>query len=171
MKATSFPPGSLGFDEHLMCSSVPTGCILVALWTLLPATARATCGEECDTAYSSDIDDCRLRFGDGSADAMSWRRASVTRGTITAAVWMTAPERRLRCRPREGGRRAPSPCGAATSAAVQRATEHWSRRQALMVSGPSPRRIKVTGLRRFADLADRASRSSKRTDFERVSTG
>jgi hypothetical protein len=52
-----------------MHGSVLTGYILVALWTLLPATAHATCGEECDTAYSSEIDDCRSQFGDDPADA------------------------------------------------------------------------------------------------------
>ena len=52
-----------------MRSSVLTGYIVVALWTLLSATAHATCGEECDTAYSSDIDDCRSQFGDDPADA------------------------------------------------------------------------------------------------------
>jgi len=52
-----------------MRGTILTGYILIALWPLLPATAHATCGKECDTAYSSDIDDCRLNYGDDPADA------------------------------------------------------------------------------------------------------
>jgi hypothetical protein len=52
-----------------MRSSVLVGYILVALGTLLPGTANATCGEECDSQYSSDIDDCRSQYGDDPADA------------------------------------------------------------------------------------------------------
>jgi hypothetical protein len=52
-----------------MRSSVLVGLILVALGTLVPGTAHATCGEECDAQYSSDIDDCRLQYGDDPADA------------------------------------------------------------------------------------------------------
>jgi hypothetical protein len=50
-------------------NSVLAGCILVALGTLAPGTVQAACGEECDSAYSSDIDDCRLKYGDDPADA------------------------------------------------------------------------------------------------------
>jgi hypothetical protein len=41
----------------------------VALGMLSPGTANATCGEECDGQYASDIDDCRSQYGDDPADA------------------------------------------------------------------------------------------------------
>ena len=44
------------------------GYFLATLGTL-PGAANATCGEECDSQYSSDIDDCRFQFGDDPADA------------------------------------------------------------------------------------------------------
>jgi hypothetical protein len=31
--------------------------------------AVAGCGEECDVRYSSDIDNCRLQYGDDPSDA------------------------------------------------------------------------------------------------------
>jgi hypothetical protein len=34
-----------------------------------PSTANATCGEECDQQYSSDVDDCHSNFGDDPSDA------------------------------------------------------------------------------------------------------
>jgi hypothetical protein len=52
-----------------MRSSVLVGYILVALGSLVPGTANATCGEECDSQCSSDIDDCRSQYGDDPADA------------------------------------------------------------------------------------------------------
>jgi hypothetical protein len=52
-----------------MRSSVVAGYLLVTLGALAPGAADATCGEECDSAYSSDIDDCRVKYGDDPADA------------------------------------------------------------------------------------------------------
>jgi hypothetical protein len=52
-----------------MRRSVLVAYIPVTLWILSPGTAYATCGEECDAKYSSDIDDCRSQFGDDPADA------------------------------------------------------------------------------------------------------
>jgi hypothetical protein len=52
-----------------MRRSVLVGYILVVLGSLVPGTAHATCGEECDAQYSSEIDDCRLKYGDDPADA------------------------------------------------------------------------------------------------------
>jgi hypothetical protein len=52
-----------------MRSSVLVGYIMVAFGSLVPGTANATCGEECDSQYSSDIDDCRSQYGDNPADA------------------------------------------------------------------------------------------------------
>jgi hypothetical protein len=48
--------------------SVLIGCTLLMLGTLAPSKSRATCGEECDGQYSSDIDDCRSQYGDDPAD-------------------------------------------------------------------------------------------------------
>jgi hypothetical protein len=45
------------------------GYLLVALGAVSLGVAQATCGEECDASYSSDIDDCRLEYGDDPADA------------------------------------------------------------------------------------------------------
>jgi hypothetical protein len=49
--------------------SVLVGCILVALGAVAPGTAHATCGEECDSQYSSAIDHCHSQYGDDPADA------------------------------------------------------------------------------------------------------
>jgi dissimilatory sulfite reductase (desulfoviridin) alpha/beta subunit len=43
--------------------------VLVTLTMASPSVAVAGCGEECDARYSSDIDDCRLQYGDDPADA------------------------------------------------------------------------------------------------------
>jgi hypothetical protein len=50
-------------------SSILIGCFVIALGALVPRVADATCGEECDTQYSSAIDDCRSQYGDDPADA------------------------------------------------------------------------------------------------------
>jgi hypothetical protein len=50
-------------------SWVLVGCIVLTLGTLMPDAGRATCGRKCDVSYSSDIDGCRLQFGDDPADA------------------------------------------------------------------------------------------------------
>jgi hypothetical protein len=50
-------------------SSALIGCILLALGTVAPSVALATCGEECDGQYSTAIDDCRSHYGDDPADA------------------------------------------------------------------------------------------------------
>jgi hypothetical protein len=52
-----------------MRGSVLVVYILATLGTLAPSSARATCGEDWDGQYSSDIDDCRSQFGDDPADA------------------------------------------------------------------------------------------------------
>jgi|SRR6516165_3366292 len=50
-------------------SAIRVCCTVMALGTATPGVAYATCGEECDATYSSDIDDCRSQFGDDPADA------------------------------------------------------------------------------------------------------
>jgi hypothetical protein len=45
------------------------GCLFLALAVIPPNAANATCGEECDLQYSSDVDDCHSNFGDDPADA------------------------------------------------------------------------------------------------------
>ena len=54
--------------------------ILVAFGPLAPRTVYATCGEDCDAQYSSNIDDCRSQFGDDPADAddlAAWPSSSI----------------------------------------------------------------------------------------------
>src|SRR3974377_1863124 len=84
------------------------------LWTLLPATAHATCGEECDTESASKIDDCRSQFGDDPADAdelAAWIRDARDDYRSCLDDWASAG------RPRGGRQSAPSPYGTAPSAA------------------------------------------------------
>jgi hypothetical protein len=45
------------------------GCLFLAWAVIPPNAANATCGEECDQQYSSDVDDCHSNFGDDPADA------------------------------------------------------------------------------------------------------
>jgi len=45
-----------------------SACLFVAC-AISPGTVKATCGEECDEQYSSDVDDCHSNFGDDPADA------------------------------------------------------------------------------------------------------
>jgi hypothetical protein len=45
------------------------GCVLLAWAIIPPNAANATCGEECDQQYSSDVDDCHSNYGDDPADA------------------------------------------------------------------------------------------------------
>jgi hypothetical protein len=45
-----------------------TGCLLLTC-AISPGSAIATCGEECDQQYSSDVDDCHSKLGDDPADA------------------------------------------------------------------------------------------------------
>jgi hypothetical protein len=42
---------------------------LLLTCAISPGSAIATCGEECDQQYASDIDDCHSNFGDDPADA------------------------------------------------------------------------------------------------------
>lgn len=51
-------------SRHLLA----TCCILLS-YSILPRPANATCGEECDQQYSSDVDDCHSNYGDDPADA------------------------------------------------------------------------------------------------------
>ena len=44
------------------------GCILLTLGMLVPDKVRATCGRQCDASYSTDIDNCRLQYGDDKTD-------------------------------------------------------------------------------------------------------
>jgi hypothetical protein len=43
--------------------------VIVAVGALPLRTAHSACGEECDSQYSSAIDDCRSQYGDDPADA------------------------------------------------------------------------------------------------------
>ena len=52
-----------------MRSSNLAGYILVALALMSPGAANATCGEECDGQYASEIDDCHSQYGDDPRDA------------------------------------------------------------------------------------------------------
>ena len=52
-----------------MCASVHAGYIFVVLALMLPGAANATCGEECDGQYASEIDDCHSQYGDDPRDA------------------------------------------------------------------------------------------------------
>jgi hypothetical protein len=52
-----------------MRSSNLAGYILVALALMSPRAANATCGEECDGQYASEIDDCHSQYGDDPRDA------------------------------------------------------------------------------------------------------
>ena len=52
-----------------MRSSNLAGYILVALTLMSPGAANATCGEECDGQYASEIDDCHSQYGDDPRDA------------------------------------------------------------------------------------------------------
>jgi hypothetical protein len=51
--------------RHLLA----VGCLFLAWAVIPPNAANATCGEECDQQYSSDVDDCHSNFGDDPADA------------------------------------------------------------------------------------------------------
>jgi hypothetical protein len=51
--------------RHLLA----VGCLFLAWAVISPNAANATCGEECDQQYSSDVDDCHSNFGDDPADA------------------------------------------------------------------------------------------------------
>ena len=42
---------------------------VLAAFGTLPGTANATCGEECDAQYSSNVDDCHSNYGEDPADA------------------------------------------------------------------------------------------------------
>jgi hypothetical protein len=52
-----------------MRHSLAAGCLFLAWAVIPPNAANATCGEECDQQYSSDVDDCHSNFGDDPADA------------------------------------------------------------------------------------------------------
>jgi hypothetical protein len=52
-----------------MRHSLAVGCLFLAWAVIPPNAANATCGEECDQQYSSDVDDCHSNFGDDPADA------------------------------------------------------------------------------------------------------
>ena len=47
----------------------PVCALAVALSVAAPASLYAACGEECDSEYASEIDNCKIQFGDDPADA------------------------------------------------------------------------------------------------------
>jgi hypothetical protein len=47
-----------------MRNTIVSTCILVMLTIVSPGAANATCGEECDGQYASEIDDCHSQYGD-----------------------------------------------------------------------------------------------------------
>jgi hypothetical protein len=49
-------------------SLAASACLFLTA-TISPGSAIATCGQECDQQYASEIDDCRANFGDDPADA------------------------------------------------------------------------------------------------------
>lgn len=49
-------------------SLLASGCLLLTC-AISPSAVKATCGEECDEQYSSDVDDCHSNYGDDPADA------------------------------------------------------------------------------------------------------
>jgi hypothetical protein len=44
-------------------------CFLLIACVISPGSAIATCGEECDQQYASDVDDCHSQYGDDPKDA------------------------------------------------------------------------------------------------------
>jgi len=68
-KVAAPPTGTKVEEKRLMPRSVLVAYILATLGVMSPGTSYATCGEECDAKYSSDIDDCRSQFGEDPADA------------------------------------------------------------------------------------------------------
>ena len=52
-----------------MRSLALVAAVIVAVGALPLRTAHSACGEECDSQYSSAIDDCRSQYGDDPADA------------------------------------------------------------------------------------------------------
>jgi hypothetical protein len=53
-------------------SSVLAGCTLVTLGTLAPGGPHVKCNQQCDAAYSADVDDCRFQFNTpADADALT----------------------------------------------------------------------------------------------------
>ena len=57
----------LGEKQQPFWTSVLFGFARLTL--VPPGAARAKCGKQCDTSLSSDIDDCRLQYGEDPADA------------------------------------------------------------------------------------------------------
>ena len=52
-----------------MRNTIVSTCVLVMLAIVSPGAANATCGEECDGQYASEIDDCHSQYGDDPRDA------------------------------------------------------------------------------------------------------
>ena len=53
-------------------SSVLAGCTLVTLGTLAPGGPHVKCNQQCEAAYSADVDDCRFQFNTpADADALT----------------------------------------------------------------------------------------------------
>jgi hypothetical protein len=52
-----------------MRNTIVSTCVLVMLTIVSPGAANATCGEECDGQYASEIDDCHSQYGDDPRDA------------------------------------------------------------------------------------------------------
>jgi hypothetical protein len=79
-----------------MRHSLAVGCLFLAWAVIPPNAANATCGEECDQQYSSDVDDCHSNFGDDPADADDLANSSGKPETTIEAAWTIAPVRRFR---------------------------------------------------------------------------
>jgi hypothetical protein len=52
-----------------MGKTIVSACVLAMLTIVSPGAANATCGEECDGQYASEIDDCHSQYGDDPRDA------------------------------------------------------------------------------------------------------
>ena len=55
--------------QRVMRNSTLAGYVVIALTLVPPSGANATCGEECDQQYASEINDCHSQYGEDPADA------------------------------------------------------------------------------------------------------
>jgi hypothetical protein len=56
---------------------------LVAILMAPPLVAKATCGEDCDTEYQSDVDTCHSNYGDDPAEAADFPEDFISPSTGT----------------------------------------------------------------------------------------
>jgi hypothetical protein len=81
------------------------GYTLVALATLAPGGARVKCNQQCDAAYSADVDDCWYQYS-----TLGCRRADPSSAGRLAQGWVGLPAGRSGCRPSyEGSYRGTTP--------------------------------------------------------------